>query len=260
MQSYLDQHNSGRQKRDFRLKLYLGLLILLLIFALIFYILAYSPVFQIREFEIAGAKRLSDQSVLNIVRPIVIRGKMGAFLGIKNLLIWQEKDLDVSKTALLEAQVSRDWIRQTVSIQIKERERLAIWCDQYNNCYWIDENGIMFEEAPETEGSLILTVFSNSKKTSIKGLGISEQRFIENIIKALKGISAMRLPVKKILFDERLQELRVETYSGPDLLLSIRFDPTSNLNSLKSLEEKTSFSKIDYVDLRVENRLYYKNF
>ena len=67
------------------------------------------------------------------------------------------------------------------------------------------------------------------------------------------------MSVKRIAFDKKLQELRLETYPGPDFLFSVRFDPILNLASLKSLQEKIELKGIKYFDLRVENRIYYKN-
>ena len=259
IQAYLDQHQIYRKRRNFRIKIYFGALILILFLISILYILIYSPIFQIREFKIAGAQRLNNEEVLKILAPAILNTRAANFLGMKNLFVWSEKKPDVSKSALLEADVKREWLGQSVVIDIKERERLAIWCRINSSCYWIDKNGMAFEEAPETEGSLILTVRDNSPEIINQGEIVAEGRFIGNLSAILKGILESKIPAKKVVFDKRLQEVRVGSYSGPDYFFSIRFDPKLNLESLKSLEEKVDLNKVGYFDLRIENRIFYKN-
>ena len=257
-QAYLDQHQTYRKRRNFRIKIYFGGLILILFLISILYILVYSPIFQIREFKIAGAQRLNNEEVLKILTPAILNTKTAYFLGIKNLFIWNEKKPDVSRSALLEANIKREWLGQAVIIGIKERERLAIWCRTNSPCYWIDKNGMAFEEAPETEGSLILIVRDNSPEILNQGGVVAESRFVENLSAILNGILELKIPAKKIIFDKRLQEVRVESYFGPDYFFSIRFNPKLNLESLESLEEKNDLKRVSYFDLRVENRIFYK--
>lgn len=258
MQVYLDQQHTYTQRRNFRIKLYFGFMLLVLFVTLIIYVLLYSPIFQIREFKIAGTKRLTDEETLRILQSIVLQTKLDNFLGAKNLLTWNEKEADVSKTALAAASISRDWLRQSINISVQERERVAIWCDIHDFCYWIDHTGLLFEEAPKTEGSLILTI--NDPDTElIRGTQIVEERFAPHLVKLITGISKLQFPIKKLTYERKLQELQMEIYAGPDILFSIRFDPELNLASLQTLQEKIGLKGIRYIDLRVENRIFYKN-
>lgn len=260
MQAYLEQQQLSKHKRNFRLKLYFGFLILIAILGLIFYIIFYSPIFQIKQFNIAGKERLSDEKILGILQPLVLSSRLENFFGLKNLLVWKSGKVDVSRTALAEASINKDWLRQSLNIQIKERSRLAVWCTSKGYCYWIDEEGLAFEEAPFTEGSLILTVQEKEKEIIIKGEPVVEKRFSGNIIKIIEGISNINIPIEKITFDRELQEIQIQTYKGPDILFSIRFNPEFNLNSLQTLRQKIGFERIEYIDLRAENRIFYKNF
>ena len=259
IQAYLDNRQIYRERRRFRIKIYFGILFLLLFLIAIFYLLVYSPIFQIREFKIVGAQRLDSEAVLKILSPSVINTRTANFLGIKNLFVWNEKEPDVSKSALLEADIKREWLRQSIVIDIKERDRLAIWCRINSPCYWIDKNGMAFEEAPETEGSLILTVQDNSQESLSQGEKVIESRFVENLVAILKGILELKIPAKKTVFDKKLQEVRIDSYNNPDYFFSVRFNPKLNLESLKSLEEKIDVKRVSYFDLRVENRIFYKN-
>lgn len=229
----------------------------LLIVAFI-YILLFSPVFKIRAFNVSGKEFHTDEEIILMVNPLVLNTKFKIFLGPGNLMAWNISRPDISKTALAEAVIDRDWIRQSVNIKVRERERLAIWCDAISECDWIDDGGMATEKAPQTEGSLIIAIYDNSATRIIRGARVLEDRFIGNLISIIKAIAAMKLPIEKITYDARLQEIQVKNYSGPDLFFSIRFDPAQNIASLRTLKEKVDLNKIAYIDLRVENRLYYK--
>jgi len=259
MNPFLDQQQSHKEKRSFRIKLYFGFLILNLIIVLAVYVLIYSPVFKIKEFKVAGISWHQTEDVLRTIEPQILNTKIKNFLGNKNLLVWDVNNPDLSRTAFAEAIIKRDWLRQSIVINIQERKQLAIWCDKNDNCYWMDKEGLLFENAPRTEGSLILTVSDISDNAAIKNTKVVEERFASNLAVILDGLKKLRVSIKKITFNRELQEIHAETYSGPNLLFSIRLDPTFNLESLQSLQEKLNFKDINYIDLRVENRIFYKN-
>ncbi len=259
MDPNFNRFQTKRKNRRVRIRVYLWLAGIFLAFVGIFYVVQLSPVFKVRNFNISGKEHLTDKEVLKIIGERVMTSRIGTFLGSDNLLTWSVKSPDTSKTALLKAVIDRDWIKQSVNIAIEERERIAIWCDSKGDCSWIDVDGMLFEKAPQVEGSLILTVKDvNSGYISI-GAKISEDRFIKNIIDILEGLKAMKLAVKYISFDSKLQEIHVENYSGPAIFFSIRFDPSTNMDSLRTMMEKQDFKKYPYIDLRVENRIYYKS-
>ncbi len=259
MDPYFRQHQNQKRRQHLRIKLYtaIGGAALLLIF--LAYTLLYSPVFKIRSFTISGKENHSDQEVLKVIESLVFNTWFRNLLGMHNLIAWGTLHPDISKTAFIEATVERNWLKQEIQIRVKERERLAIWCSANNTCNWIDDNGMAFEEAPQTEGSLILTVQDSGTNHIIAGSRVLEDRFISNLVAMLKEIKTLRLSIKNISYDSRLQEIHAETYGGTKLLFSVRFDSSSNIASFRVLQGKTDINKLAYVDMRVENRIYYKS-
>lgn len=256
---YLDQEQLRKKRTAFRFKIYLagfGLAILMLGLG---YALVYSPVLKIDKFVIQDSERLSDESVLAILKPLVLKSRIANFLGWHNFLAWSKGEVDVSGTALLTAEIDKGWLTRSIIIEVKERERFGIWCIKNERCYWMDKSGVVFEEAPLTEGGLILKVYDSQKSELSLGSQIVDDRFINNLIVILENLNDLNISVKKIIFNRQLQELEVDAYNGPEIFFSIRFNPTLNINSLKKLSETLNFSRIDYIDLRVENRVYYKN-
>ncbi len=259
METYLDPQQFQKTRFSFRIKIFLiglGAVIFLLGLG---YLLIYSPLLKIKELVVQGNEHLSQESVLAIVKPAVLKGGWANFWGEDHFLAWSKGKIDVSKTALLEASIDKDWLVRSITIQVKERERFGIWCAKDEVCYWMDKEGVVFEEAPLTEGGLILKVYDSQRTELVLGSPAIEGRFVENLMAILESLPALNVSVDKIVFDQKLQELKIDTYDGPAILFSIRFDPALNIKSLEKLSETLDFQKIDHVDLRVENRIYYKN-
>lgn len=258
MDPYFNHRKNERSAQRMRIRFYLiGCGAMLAVIGMI-YVILYSPVFRIRSFVISGKERYSDREIIGIVEPLVLNTQFKNFLGPDNIIAWNISNPDISKTGLSQAGIERDWLRQTVKIRVEERNRLAIWCDANNDCDWIDDGGMAFEPAPQTEGSLIVAVHDDAASRITQGSRVLEDRFMDNLLAIIRGISAMKLPFRRISYDERLQEIHVENFIGPEILFNIRFNPDQNISSMIALEGKTDISRIKYIDLRVENRLYYK--
>ncbi len=259
METYLDSQQLQKKRLSPRLKFFLAGLGAVILLLGLGYAIVYSPILKINKIIIQGNEHMPQESVLAILKPLVFKGNLAKFLGEDHLLAWPTGDIDVSKTALLEASIDKDWLARSITIQIKEREQFGIWCDKDETCYWMDKEGIIFEEAPLTEGGLILKVCDSERAGLVAGSPAVEDRFIKNLMAVLENLPTLGVSVDKIVYGQKLQELSVDTFDGPKILFSIRFDPTLNIESLKKLSGTLNFSKIDHFDLRVENRIYYKN-
>src|SRR3989338_1569753 len=257
MKSYSDQRYLQKKKGSNSYRaIFWSVILLIAIFGII-YIIAYSPVFQIKNFTVSGLKNISQDSALEIVRSRLTASRLRNFFGSNNMFFWNADSVNVSKTQLASAVIKQDWLRQTVGLEISERERLAIWCSDIL-CYWIDNNGIAFSEAPETEGSLILKISVAGAEAVEIGSSVIEERFIKNLVAIIRGISELRLPIQIASYDGKLGEIRVNLYNGPDIYFSTRFGPALSIDSLSVLMEQKDFYIMNYVDLRVENRIFYK--
>lgn len=243
-----------------RVKIYCGFFVSGLLFIAVFYAVVDSPIFQVKEFKIINNGQLTGEAVMANLQPFVLNNRLKIFLGVKNLLVWNKKIFNVSNATIAEVRIERHWFKRSVDISVKEKERFVIWCGAAGNCYWIDRKAVPFEAAPQTEGSLILTVQDASQTETVLGKKVINDRFAANLVAVLDSVTKLKLPIKTATYDGKLQELRIEAYRGPSLLFSPRFDPFSNLAALRSLEEKVGLQGIEYIDLRTENRLYYKNF
>jgi hypothetical protein len=129
-------------------------------------------------------------------------------------------------------------------------------------CFFVDESGFLYRDAPEISGTILPTFYSFSEESvrlKIKGIEAEYLKFAVQVKKELRqaGIDLSGF----ILSDKSGPDLKAFTGEG----WFIYFDPTrSALAQTKILEAilkdeiKDNRATLQYVDLRVEDRVYYK--
>ncbi len=125
-----------------------------------------------------------------------------------------------------------------------------------NQCMWFDKNGIIFEEAPFVEGNLINNVDDLSGRSLNLGDLVLEEKFYSNLFKIFDVLEKSDLGIKSLKL-ERIELQEILTESSPKIYFSLRVDPGFTLAAIDSMKN-IGLEKIEYIDLRVENRAYYK--
>ncbi len=229
------------------------------------YALLYADFLKVKSFTVRGNSQLGEESVLRIVKNAALSRALPRFLGVDNILSWRNEEFAFESSPIARATLSPDLIKRTIAVEVKEREHFAVWCglpagDNDRECYWFDREGVAFEKAPATEGSLIMSVHDVERASIAAGAKIAADRFVPNIAAALSALKNLGMNIKEIRYKKSLDELEIVSYKNqwPRILLSIRFDPSANLRSLMSLVENSELKKAQYVDLRVENKIFYR--
>ena len=159
---------------------------------------------------------------------------------------------------MLSATVAKSYLRKTVSISVTERQPFAIWCfpEGESHCVWFDETGYALMPAPHVSGFLINVIDGDH---AVKpGETIMEDRLFTNMHRILTVINELSLPVhESSIADIKNEELTavVSEYAFP-VQFSLRYDPGFTKQALIKLEP--DFSRLVYIDLRSENRAFYK--
>jgi hypothetical protein len=263
MPPYFNDRQRGRKRFFSRLKS-AGFFILFL--ALIFgaiYFFFYSDFFRIKEIktEFSGGGSISSLAD-NLGAFFAAKSEIRSYLGTGNILTWESGEMpEVFLEKYPEAEkisIEKNYWDKAISVRVEEREKFGIWC-LAEKCFWFDKNGIVFEEAPEMEGGLIRKVSDFSDRRLAEGDKILESRFIENLIKIFGILESAGLGYSLKLDNLELQEITAVPAQKnlPEIYFSLRVDPSFGLTALKKLEEK-NLANLSYIDLRVENRAYYK--
>ena len=237
-----------RKRLILRIKIYLFSTAFLLVLIAGWYFIANASIFKITTFEINGLNIFSEEEFLNNIKPLVLRGYFSNSLGFDNIWAWPNK-ISYDHPALKQVQLNKDLWKRKISFDIEERLRYGIWCaENETNCSWFDEGGLFFGDAPTTEGFLVLKI--NGERPEAE---------TNNILKILSSLEKRNIAITNISFDKKLQELSVKTLEGTKIIFSTRFNPISIfISAYESIVKKIGFKSIKYLDLTVENRIYYQ--
>lgn len=219
---------------------------------LLVYIFLFSPIFRIQALEMSGNKEVNTEHIKNNF------DYKNIFLYTKDKI---EKDLIQKFPKISNIEISKNLIKRTLKLNIEERERLGIVCKE-EKCFYIDKQGFIFEDAPQTSGSLILLIKDFSQREYSLGDQIFEEKIINSIYEIREsifpetGIRVLELNIASL----PAIELKAMTNEGWYILFDLTRDIKTQLLSLKAaLQEKIKDRKgLEYVDLRIENRIYYK--
>jgi len=152
----------------------------------------------------------------------------------------------------------------SVIIDFVKRVPVGFWCQpKADKCYYFDKEGIIFKEAPETEGSLILKITDlNNQNAQIGNKVINDDllNFITNFYNQISNFKKFKIIEFKIKPMTNI-DLEAITNSSWSIYLDPAQNPESEANNLftvltEALKNQTY--NLDYVDLRIPSRIFYK--
>lgn len=126
-------------------------------------------------------------------------------------------------------------------------------------CWWFDKEGVAFSLAPAIESELFKRVEDFSNRELVLGDNVLPYDQFGNLLKVYEILDAFRINSKTLyLEDMSLQEVAVRSLTDPDIYFSIRSDPGFAAYVIENLKDKNQWLGLEYVDLRVSNRAYFK--
>ncbi len=241
--------------------IFLWVLFLLLILS---YVIFLSPIFKIEQIKISGNEVVSNQEIIQSLDKFRFKNLLG-FFNYDNLFLVTEKRLNQAIIGDLhrisEIKLSKRIFKKTVTLTVTERKEAGIFCKQ--KCYYIDNSGVIFETAPETSGVLILTIKDEAPGEVQEGKKVIDQQLIEKFFN-VQNYLTQRLNLKALDFvinSDTFKNVKVNTNEGWYILFDQSGDFEKQLQALElSLAQavKEDRTNLEYIDLRVDKRVYYK--
>jgi len=103
---------------------------------------------------------------------------------------------------------------------------------------WVDEDGIIFEEAPLVEGEIIYKIIDSSNRKLMLGDRVLDENLFNNLILIFKTLEKSGLNLKTLRLENlSAQEIVVESPSMPKIYFSLRFDPDFSLSVFENLKK-----------------------
>lgn len=238
------------------------------IFIGISYFLFFSGYCDIRGITISGAEKIQEDAVRAVVANM-FKERSLFFFSDKNFLIFPA---DEAARAVKEKfpvidniDVGRKIWGAKIVIDIVEREPAGIVCGkkEQDACMYLDGGGVVFAVAPRIVGASVLRI---EEESLFAITGFPTQRYA---VEAMDFITRMKRDVREkagitietFVFLNEYGDVEARTQEGFTIWFSIKQDAELQAQILKNLlaaEIKEQAPNLEYIDLRVENRAYYK--
>jgi len=253
-----------REKKEISWKSKLIFAWVLFLILVLTYILFFSPIFEIKEIKISGNRAINNEEIQNSLDNF-LKKKIAIFFNRNNIFLASQSKItrilinDFPR--ILSIEINKNIFKKAIDLKIFERKEAGIFCK--SKCYYIDKDGVIFEEAPQTSGALILVIKDYSKKEIEIGKNVIEKERMAEFID-LRNYLSDRLGLKVLDFiieSDVSGDLRINTNEGWYILFDKSRDIKNQLKALQLvLEEKIKEERgnLEYIDLRIENRIYYK--
>ncbi|HEU0085966.1 MAG TPA: hypothetical protein VFQ59_03360 [Candidatus Paceibacterota bacterium] len=256
--------------------------IVFLFFAIILVALAFASRWgklNISEVKVSGVTSEDAEMIEKIIQER-IDGKYFFLFPKSNVLLF-------SRTNISE-ELARDYKRfkninvtvpktSTLEVSLAERKAEFLWCgnefifsSEIGQCYFMDETGYIFDEAPYFSGDVYFKFYGKADDDDDpRGVYFIQQNFSEiDFFRELLSDIGVR-PASLYAKDESEMEFYLHSTSGA-MPPKIIFKPTDdfvklseNLQSAMSTDPlksdfKKKYDSLEYIDLRFGNRVYYR--
>lgn len=253
------------KKKRFFLKILFLFVLFLIVCACAVWSL-YIPKFRIQNISVAGAEILSVEKIITNISDS-LKGKYVFIIPKNHILVASKKEIIEnllnSFPRIKDVSLEKDF-PNSLSIKIKERKSEALLCAEdspLGECAYVDEDGFVFEKAPYFSGEIFLKFFDERDVGNL----VSDRQLLPE--EQFKGL----VDFKNYLFKENIKILIInlkedgiyELQTGESwvILLNERNNfriAFENLKTALDFSIKENQKKLEYIDLRFGNKVFYK--
>ena len=245
-------------------KVYLVAVAILAVIASVVYILCFSPYLKIKDIRVEGTQKISGNEIINLSKQalsgrehwIIPKDSVVFFNGtkLKGFLLKQAsliKSVDVVRS-----------MSGLLVIKIQERQKAILFCDA-QKCYNIDDGGLIFEEAPAIYGGMAVALKDNSGREAKVGDSAVGAELV-SFIKEARRLLNERVNLNLIYFEigsHPSAEVNAITVEDWKIIFDPNRDAGDQIAALKLVLDdqiKEQRDNLEYIDLRVNNRVYFK--
>lgn len=261
MRKQILEASRRRKRKQKNLKIFLFLVLFLVLIAgavSLFYISKFRVKNVLAESNITINKEDLTAKVLDS-----IKGKYFHLFPKDNIFLLSENEiknhLSNSFPRIKNISIFKD-LPNTLSIKIEERKPVSLFCKD-TTCAFIDEDGFVFEESPFFSGTVMLKFFDQreGEEFSLNKQLIAPDQY-KDLLEFSQRASREDLKISEIILKkDGIYELN--TSEGWRIILNERnnFNTSlENFNIALGNQIKEKRSNLEYLDLRLENKVFYK--
>ncbi|MFZ3020356.1 MAG: hypothetical protein WA051_02490 [Minisyncoccia bacterium] len=266
--SILKSKKIEARKRQYRLRIGLVAITILVVALVLPPLVARIPLLEIRTVNVEGTKTIESSAIVDFVNAKLSETYLKVFPRDTYITAGKgrlKEGLLNEYPAILDIKLSFH-TPHILLIEITEREPSVLWCagSDNKNCYFADSQGFIYERAPEFSSPVYVVFRNGIKNENPMKQSISGKTVFERINVLEKNFSVLGLKVKEISFQPN--EVVNFYLNHGALYISLRGDDKLTFDNLSSLllNPKTDLRdgvggiKNSYIDLRFGNKIFYK--
>jgi len=236
------------------------------------------PYLQVEKIDISGNNLINSDDLIKKIKTNLEGKYFGLFPKANIFLIPKDKilaELPEEFKRIKKISLDKKYFG-AIAVKLEERSNAVLFCEK-EDCAYVDENGFVFEKAPYFSGAVFLKLIEQrnsdsgeNAKTIDEYLGtnlIAENEFKKILEFAdLARMDSTRLAAKTgggvsevVLKKENIYEFYMN--EGWKIILNDKNEPqNAYLNLITALDSniKDKRPKLDYIDLRLGNKIYFK--
>lgn len=265
--------DSRRLKRQTFLGKTTVFLILLGIAVMAFVAFFYIPYFMIKTVAVSGSETLRTPEIEKSIKDFV-SGREFWVLPRSSIFILSE-EMIISHLAKNFPKLHKISMKveglspAALAVSVKERRTWAVICGSttlttsQNNCFYASSDGFLFGSAPKESGSLFLHIKDERTENYDVGSYFIADNELNRINIILEKIqSTTRKTVDEIIVKKNeIFYYEASSDAGWKIIFDSKTDPENAAENFALAYKNTlgeDLSKVDYIDLRFENRIFYK--
>lgn len=250
-----------RRKRYFLKFLISFFFLLSLVF--IFSGLSHLQYFRVNNISVHGDYTIDNEDIISNISDSISARRYFLFPEDNIFVVPKEKIISgllAGFSRIKSASLARNF-PSTLEVYISERKPSSLSCEE-RDCFFIDQEGFVFEKSPFFSGS-IYTVFRD-KRDGIRGRGeffqILPKEDFGKIMDFLKSLDDEGIKMAEVILKKE-GSYEFYTIEGWYIIASKSNNFKNVFNNLKTaLEEeiKEERSDLEYMDMRLEDKIFYK--
>jgi len=266
-------HERVRRKR-FR-RILKVVLILAVVFSIsgLCYLFFFSRLLRIERVEIVGAETV-DRDVIALFASGEMRGKFFGVIPKNHPTLLNRAFLSASLKEkfprISEVSFRYHFGAHSLSIIIRERKPVAYWCgsavseNAKEDCFLVDVQGVLYERASmDGLGNAILKIRDENQRELRPGMRIFSKEGMLQVIEFREKLLP-EVAIKEFVVEKESVEahyIKARTQRGWYAYFDTQEDVAQSVEELKTVLRKEIGEKenrLEYIDLRVPGRAYYK--
>ncbi|MFA5871657.1 MAG: hypothetical protein WC858_02940 [Parcubacteria group bacterium] len=234
------------------------------------YSFLFSPFLEIDTISVQGNESVPSEEIASKANQ-GLEGKYYKLFSKRNYFFARKNDLAVflknnfSRLGLVEIEKK---FPRTLVIRVDERQAELVWCSG-GVCYLVDQNGLVYSGASGTDEELRNNNFLTIIDDSARPVDIEKTSINPDFINYIKGVNAIIKGDLKIETEGGIhtpsiasEEIYLQTKEGWAIKLSSQVSAEDTKKIIQTVFDKELDSEkrknLEYFDLRVKNKVYYK--